>query len=201
MNSAPSQNNPFSTRYTRPDAMAFEFDQHENEGTLIARLREFGWWGQIVGPHGSGKSTLLATLVPALEAAGREVQFIALHEGDRRLPLTPSQWQALSSESQLVVDGYEQLGRIARWRVKRHCRRCGCGLLVTSHRDVGLPTLWTMNPRLELTVAIVRRLLPPGDIHIDDRDVEAVWRVHAGNLRETLFRLYDLYEQRRSGGG
>jgi hypothetical protein len=201
MNSESTSGNPFSTRYTRPGALGFHFDEGENEGTLVARLRRSGWWGQIVGPHGSGKSTLLATLRPALEAADRDVRFVSLRQGDRHLPLTGRDWRAFSNDTQLVVDGYEQLRWLARWDVERRCRRRQCGLLVTSHRDLGLPALWTMNARLELALALVRRLLPPGDAVIDVCDVEIAWRSQNGNLRELLFSLYDLYEQRRTSGG
>ncbi|HVA46379.1 MAG TPA: hypothetical protein VNH11_08400 [Pirellulales bacterium] len=193
-------NNPFSTRRTRPGAIAFRFEDGEEAGTVVERLRSNEWWGQIVGPHGSGKSTLLATLLPALEAAGRRVQLIALHEGERRLPLVKDAWRGLSASTQIIVDGYEQLGPFARWSLTRRCRRCGCGLLVTTHRDLGLPTIWTMNPRLELAKDLVRDLLPPGDETIADRDIESAWHARHGNLREALFDLYDLFEQRQPEG-
>lgn len=201
--------NPFSTRSVRPGALPFLFDHGEDAGDIVERLRQQNWFGQIVGPHGSGKSTLLATLRPALEAAGREMRLVQLQQSEGRIrntigkliagqhsPLKKLAWHRFSASTQLIIDGYEQLGPLARWRVVRRCRRRRCGLLVTSHRDSGLPTIYTMQPRLELALALVRRLLPTADV-ICQSDIEAAWRAQHGNLRELLFSLYDLFEQRR----
>lgn len=106
-------------------------------------------------------------------------------------------WRQLSAATQLIIDGYEQLGPLARWLVLRRCRKRGCGLLVTCHHDSGLPTIYSTQPRLELAQMLVQRLLPAADV-IGPADVEAAWQVHGGNLRELLFSLYDLFEQRRS---
>ncbi|HVX09644.1 MAG TPA: hypothetical protein VHC22_00445 [Pirellulales bacterium] len=199
MNASPPAGNPFSTRRTRPGAMRFRFDHGEDETTVVERLRALDWWAQIVGPHGSGKSTLVAALRPALAAAGRDVRLVGLHQGDRRLPISVEEWRRFTPATQLIVDGYEQLGPFARWRVARRCRRQGCGLLVTTHTDLGFTTLFTTDPCLDLAVALVRQLLPPGDDTIGDTDIEAAWRANGGNLREMLFALYDLFEQRRAG--
>ena len=199
MNDSRPASNPFSTRHTRPGAIRFHFDDSEDETTVVERLASLGWWGQIVGPHGSGKSTLVAALRSALETAGREVHLVHLHQGDRQLPITSPAWLDFTSATQLVVDGYEQLGPFARWQVSRRCRRRGCGLLVTTHRDLGLPTLYTTRPGLNVAVALVRQLLPPGESIIGAGDIESAWRARNGNLREMLFDLYDLFEQRRPG--
>jgi hypothetical protein len=127
------------------------------------------------------------------------VRLVGLHQGDRRLPISADEWRQFTPATQLIVDGYEQLGAFARWQVARRCRRQGCGLLVTTHADVGLATLFTTNPCLELAVALVRQLLPHGDDTIAEADIEAAWCANGGNLREMLFALYDLFEQRRSG--
>ena len=192
--------NPFATRHTRPGALKFRFPPGEDEATIVERLRSQQWSGQMIGPHGSGKSTLLTALVPALEAAGRHVRCHALHQGERRFALPRDDWKNFTSTTQLVIDGYEQLGRLVRWSVERRCRRRSCGLLVTTHRDLGLPTVFTMNPRLELAIDLVRQLVPAGDDTICLSDIEAAWRRRGGNVREMLFDLYDLFEQRRQSG-
>jgi hypothetical protein len=181
--------------------MRFHFPAGQEESTLVERLRVNHWRGQIVGPHGTGKSTLLAALVPALEAAGRRVRFVTLHEGDRRLSFSRADWNQLSDRCVLILDGYEQLGRLARWSVDLRCRRRGCGLLITTHRDLGLPLLFTTNSRLALAIELARELLPPGEQTIQDADIEAAWRERGGNLREMLFDLYDLFELRRTTTG
>ncbi|HEX7448215.1 MAG TPA: hypothetical protein VF306_11750 [Pirellulales bacterium] len=187
--------NPFATRYVRPGALTYHFAAGESAEQLVERLATHGWLGQIVGPHGSGKSTLLATLLPALSAAGRRTRAVTLRQGDRVLPCI-EQFETLGTDGQLLVDGYEQLGRLARWRLRRRCRRQGCGLLVTSHQDVGLPTIAQVAPSLEVLRHVVGRLLPDGDQTLNDDDLAAVWRRYGGNLREALFGLYDLYELR-----
>jgi hypothetical protein len=191
------QSNPFSTRAVRPGAIPFVFAAGESAGWLVDRLRTSGWWGQIVGSHGSGKSTLLASLIPALEAAGRGVHLVTLHDGQRRLPTGLDALERGNPSLQLVIDGYEQLSRWSRWKIKRFCRRQKCGLLVTSHADVGLPELFVVQPRLETARRIAEHLLPPGSQSIGPDDVARSFERHGGDLRETLFDLYDLYEARR----
>ena len=66
MPALPTSDNPFSTRRISPGAIPYVLPPGENAYALVDRLRQAGWWGEIVGPHGSGKSTLLATLADAL---------------------------------------------------------------------------------------------------------------------------------------
>jgi len=165
---------------------------------LIDRLAQNNWWGAIIGPHGSGKSTLLATLLPVLEQAGRRPLLIALHDGQTQLPpgWLPSD---TAPETIIVVDGYEQLSLFSRWRLTRCCRRRGLGLLATAHGSVGLPQLVSTQADLKIAQRVVERLVSPLDGTITPSDVAECLPRHAGNLREMLFQLYDLYERRRRG--
>lgn len=187
--------NPFSTSRVRPGAIAYLFPRGENADSLVDRLRANGWWGQIVGPHGSGKSALLATLVPAVECAGRKPLLIELHDGARRLPVDVSHMPGLTQDSLVIVDGYEQLSYWSRWRLKRFCRRRGIGLVVTSHATVGLPTLLVTSTSIELARRLVDQLLGDERSRIADDEVQRRFAAHEGNLREMLFDLYDRYEQ------
>ncbi|MBI3466953.1 MAG: hypothetical protein HY000_28395 [Planctomycetes bacterium] len=180
---------------------------------MISRLRASGWRGQITGPHGSGKSTLLAALVPALREAGRRVELITLHDGQRRLPLDLVSTPELDAAAMIVVDGYEQLSRWSRLRLRRLCTRRGWGLLVTAHADVGLPQLFQTKVTDQLAAQIIRRLQQPASAGGSLRDalsasaatadcitydeITAILARNGGNMRETLFTLYDLYELRR----
>ncbi len=216
--------NPFATRYTRPDAGEYLFPTDANADCLVVRLCQFGWWGQITGPHGSGKSTLVQTLLPRLEAAGRSVQFylfqptpprhgraipsrIAVAEplagGSRSQSLadlrraSTTDW---NSRTQIVVDGYEQLSWLRRTWLKRRCRRRQAGLLVTAHGDLGLPPLWQTGISMELARRVVARLLNEHAADwLDDDQVQRLLARHGGNLREVLFQLYDLFEQHQRG--
>jgi hypothetical protein len=186
--------NPFSTRFIRPGAIPFVFPDSLSAQSLVEQLGASGWCGQIIGPHGSGKSTLLATLIPALEAAGRQVQHIALHQGEHRLPRMNR--STLTADTQLVIDGYEQLSWWARRRVKSLCQRQGAGLLVTAHSDMGLPTLYQMHPSQKLAQTIVEKIVPADSTRLNTDDITRAFEATGGNLRETLFRLYDVYQER-----
>jgi len=191
--------NPFATRRVRPGALPYLFPAGEGVAGVVQRLRANGWWGQVVGPHGSGKSTLLAALLAELCRAGRVPLLAALHDGQRRLP--PGAGAALGAlrpgAAIAVIDGYEQLSRWSRFWLKHACRRRGCGLLVTAHRPAGLPELLRTGVTPETAWRVVDHLLPGPKGSITAAGVAARLVDRAGNLREVLFELYDLYERDR----
>ncbi|MHB1034960.1 MAG: P-loop NTPase family protein [Pirellulales bacterium] len=189
--------NPFATRWIRPGALPYLFPSGETVENLVHRLREQGWWGEIVGPHGAGKSTLLATLLPRLSEAGRRPWLVELHDGQRRLPVALSRTASPDPATLLVVDGYEKLGRWSRFRVKQACRRLGWGLLATAHDSVGLPELCRVTPQVETARRVVERLLAGNLAIVTPEDVARSFADRAGNLREVLFDLYDLFDRRR----
>jgi len=183
--------NPFATRFIRPGAIEYLYSADQSSEALIEQLRAQNWQGQIIGPHGSGKSTLVAALAAELVAAGRKVV--------QTKGLEPRATnEVLDSNTQVIVDGFEQLSWWARRTVKQHCRRRGAGLLVTAHTDVGLPTLIRTEPTLELASAIVNRLLPAGDVPIEPDDIARAYESAGGNIREMLFGLYDVYQVRHA---
>jgi hypothetical protein len=190
--------NPFSTRHIRPGAVDYFFPPDQSAQALVEQLRAANWIGQIVGPHGSGKSTLLAALVPALEAAGRVVvQEQIRGQGPGARSQESGSAGHLDSNTQLVIDGFEQLSWWRRRRIESDCRQSRAGLLITAHKDLGLPTLYRTEPTLELAQQVARRLLGDSDATISADDVAAAWDAAQGNLRETLFKLYDVYQARR----
>lgn len=194
MDSSPALvENPFATRRTRPGRLPFLFPSGTSADALVSRLREHAWWGEVLGPHGSGKSTLLATLRPLLVEAGRELVNVELHNGERRLPSDVWHKVHWTARVQLVIDGYEQLNRWQRWRIKRRCRIAGCGLLVTAHATVGLPLLYQIRPDIDQALRVVDSLTNA----VSATDVETCFRASRGDLREMLFALYDRFEQRR----
>ncbi len=189
-------NNPFATRWVRPSAIEYFFPDGQSDESLVERLEENGWWGQIIGPHGSGKSSLLAALIPVIESAGRRPLVIALHDSERRLPhdFVLESW---TSATQIVIDGYEQLSHRSRFALKRRCRRAGCGLLVTAHASVGLKELIHLKPGLNIATRLVETLMGPEDPLITAGDVAASYHARGANVREMLFDFYNLYERRR----
>jgi len=214
--SDPSADNPFSTRYTRPGAIPFRFPPGSDADKLVEQLRCQGWRGAIVGPHGSGKSSLLAALIPAIRRAGKEVLLVELHDGQRRLPVDLEKGSGVfvcqaDSAAQVgsqtktpdpfsgvvIVDGYEQLSWWNRLRLRGVARRRRFGLLVTSHAPTSLPLLFRTATSLELAQAIVRSLLAGRPELVSPEQLAQRFELRQGDLRELLFDLYDLYEQRR----
>jgi energy-coupling factor transporter ATP-binding protein EcfA2 len=195
-NAFPAEN-PFCTRRIKPGALDFLFPPDETLQTILDRVRANGGWGEIVGPHGSGKSTLLAALIPAIQASGRRTQLIELHDGERRLPVNLRRIAETGDSLVLLVDGYEQLSRLSRFWLKRHCRRCGWGLIVTSHRPVGFPRLFDAAVTPKLAVRVVETLLQPTGRTLSPSEIESRFARHEGNLRELLFELYDWFEHCR----
>jgi len=188
--------NPFATSRTRPGAVPFVFSGGVGAEQLVERLQGNGWWGQIIGPHGSGKSALLATLRPAIERAGRHVSVIELHDGQRRLPADASPALDVETPGVLIIDGYEQLGWLGRWSIGRQCRRRGIGLLVTAHTSVGLPELFETKVTTCLARKVVEQILGGVASRVTDEEIAERLARHDGDLRETLFDLYDLHERR-----
>jgi hypothetical protein len=190
--------NPFATRFIKPGAVSYFFVDGESVESLVKRLCDQQWNGQIVGPHGSGKSTLLAALAPAVDAAGRKVvrKRVQAPKGYPGFGVQELEADLLQPGTQVIVDGFGELAWLARKKVKDACRRAGAGLLVTAHRDVGLPTLYSTQPSLELARAVVARLAPEGDATVTDDDVALAFTEAKGNVREMLFALFDVYRAR-----
>jgi len=188
--------NPFATRFIRPGAMPFLFLDGDSAEAILSRLKQQNWWGQILGQHGSGKSTLLATLGPLFKAAGRNVVALKVGPGERRLPQIDR--KTVSPATQIVIDGYEQLSCWSKWKVRRLARSAGAGLLVTAHQDVGLPTLYETNPSEAVALAVAARLLAEENMQFPPSEITGAYQAAKGNVRETLFKLYDVYQMRNT---
>jgi energy-coupling factor transporter ATP-binding protein EcfA2 len=201
--------NPFATRFTRPgciesrDATGGAIDV----GEVRERLRGLGGTAAIVGPHGSGKSTLLVHLAATMEASGEVVSRVRL----RSLSDVPAVWAAIrhsAAGGTACIDSWESIGPVARGLLRVAARASGCGLLVTSHHGAGMPELIRCGTSESLLRSIVRALPGHASWHgtlIFEADIEAAFASHGGNLRESLYELYDRFEARagsiRVGGG
>lgn len=188
--------NPFATCWTNPQAMQYLAADRATPADLVRRLRDNGWRGQIVGPHGAGKSTLLAALCQVVQIGDRKWVQVNLHR--RR---TKEGWRAfrstrLDKQTLLVVDGFEQLGILARKRISWQCQRRGAGLLVTAHQSVGLPMLVELQPCPTLALHVFRYLTRGVDTPVTEGDVLHAFNACNGNIREMLMNLYDLHERR-----
>ncbi len=193
----PSAENPFSTRHIRPGATPFFFPPGQSAEGLVELLGKYGWRGEIVGSHGSGKSSLVSALIPAIRTVGRTTLLVELHDGQRRLPVDLRRAPDLGSDAVVIVDGYEQLSFWSRTMLKSFCRRRGLGLLVTSHEPAGFPPLFRTATSLALAELVVQFLLRGQPPLVDSGELARRFERHRGDLRELLFDLYDVYEERR----
>jgi hypothetical protein len=119
-----------------------------------------------------------------------------LRDGQRTMPRG---WAADARSQQanlILVDGYEQLAYWQRLLFRATCRLHGWGLLVTAHSDVGFPTLYQTTASLAVTVRVVDALLKPEVGRLAPEQVAAAYHAAGGDVRETLFRLYDVWEAR-----
>jgi len=196
--------NPFATYWTRPGAIPFHFPAGISVEQLIARLATLNWRAAIIGPHGSGKSTLLETLKPLLTEAGHRVAAITLRDGQRSLPsdylgalATQAKRQQKPQQTLAIVDGYEQLSWLQRWRLMRLCRRVNIGLLVTAHAATRLPALIELAPDRALVTQLAGDLCGGVSNCITPEIVAASHACHGSNVREIFFDLYDRYERSR----
>jgi hypothetical protein len=191
--------NPFTGTRLSPEWRPFLFSEGDSAAATVSKFAEMGWRGQIVGGHGTGKSTLVHSLVPAIEARSRRVKLVTFHDGAPRSirPLLAD----LDERTVLVIDGFEQLSGWNRWRVRSACRAKRAGLLVTTHQDLGLPLLASTSVDLATARQVFDRLTEGYEQRVTHEDLERQLVLHGGNLREALFALYDLFEERAAGGG
>lgn len=188
--------NPFASRNLRPGAVPYFSEDPALVDALADRFDATRGAAQIIGPHGSGKSTLLAALVAGLRQRGWRVSLCELRAGQRRLPA--GTWSSLvpGNRTLLVVDGFEQLGRLTRLWVRVRCRWRGARLLVTAHSDVGMQTLFRTTPSLAAAQAVAVRLQQWAPALVTPDDVAVAYERCGGDVRETMFALYDVYESR-----
>lgn len=189
--------NPFATKFIRPGAVEFQFPPEANLQQTLSCLENHQWCGQILGDHGSGKSTLVATLAPACRTRGKRVLQTTLTAGERRLPSTIDVSQ-LDSTSLVVIDGFEQLSWSRRQWLKQQVKARSAGLLVTTHSDLGLPTILTTSPSWDIFRQITAQLLHRGSLTFSDDEIRLAYEQSGANARDALFRLYDLYELKRA---
>ncbi len=161
------------------------------------RLAAAGGCGAIVGPKGSGKTTLIGEL--ACRANGAAVRIVlgsvipsAWCEVQRQLP------RSVAANHTVFVDGFEQLGGIARRRLLRTVRAAGA-LIVTAHGPVELPTVFRCRTDLPLLRELVRELAPADSPQLEPH-LSGLFHRHGGNLRECFRELYDLYAGRTDSG-
>jgi adenylate kinase family enzyme len=195
-----SKPNPFSTRFVRPGAIAFQCHDGHSLTTLIDEFLN-RWHGRasIIGPHGSGKSTLVAGLAELL-AQRFEVFAYRFSTTDRNFASIWRSYRQWGPQCVVMVDGYEQLPIWSQWRLAVTVRSTQAKLLITAHRrTLWLPVLWRTEIDEEVAIRIRDQLLTSHPELLTTADVEEAWRearkAFPSDLRETLMSMYDWAEE------
>ena len=141
------------------------------------------------------KSTLLRQLTRHFTKIGQPIIEVRLTNGSRRLPFPIRHLVGMEPEKILIIDGFEQLAFWKRQLIKTIARIRGTGLLITTHKDQGLATMAKTFSNLTTLKAIIERLDCDRRLgNISDNDLCKLLDTFDGNVREVLFRLYDLVE-------
>lgn len=187
--------NPFATRHTRPGRLV----PRDAGGTpldlaaLLTRARSLGS-AAIEGPHGVGKTNLLTTLAGLLDESDLLAGLVrprAMRDGAAVLRAV----LRARPGTTLCIDSWDTIGAAWAVAVRAAAWLCRVGLIVTSHRATGMPTV----ARCGTTPALLARLvseLPGHGGRIDACDVEQAFAAHGGDIREALYDLYDRFERR-----
>jgi len=190
--------NPFSTRFTQPGRIEPRDDTGRlvDVAALLDRLSVLGGTAVILGPHGSGKSTLLSHLAAAIERQGGKIWRIRLHTWRD----VPSVWQAIwraGPGDTVCIDSWECTGPLAGGLLRLMARGAGRCLLVTAHHESGFPVLLQCRTSATLLRSIVAGL-PDCEVWLGrlvlEADIDRAFTRHSGNLRESLYELYDRFE-------
>ena len=146
----------------------------------------------LLGPEGSGKTTLLEDLEPYLQAVGFEPHWLSLQEDagrkERRRAL--ARMKHYLETDICLLDGGEVLSWW-QWRsVLGLSRRQGFRLIVTLHRERGLPVLRKHETSWELARELVARLA--GDRHSPalEETARRACEETGGNVREVFRACY-----------
>ena len=184
-----ARDNPFAAQ--RLEAIPYRLGATGWE-ELTGRLHDLRFRAALVGLHGRGKTTLLDELARALQT-GFRIRAIRLQEGDRWLSRKQraTLLRNLAGQDLLLVDGAEQLSRLAWLEIRVRSRAAG-GLVITSHRPGLLPTLHECRTSPELLAGIVTELAGPEAAGRLPSPEKLLVR-HGGNVRDALRELYDLY--------
>jgi energy-coupling factor transporter ATP-binding protein EcfA2 len=187
--------NPLSS--TALSRLSYHFDEGD-EHDVIRRLEAQRWRGALVGPEGSGKSTLLGCLEKLLCSRGFTTVKVILRSGGCRLHLPAVASAALRAAfgageiKILVIDGAEQMNGLFWMIVSRLVPR----ILITSHREGLLPTLYRCGTDERLLAFLLTELLGEMTDPVRERAVE-LFRLHRGNIRAVLWNLYDMMPDMR----
>ncbi|MCO8120924.1 ATP-binding protein [Stieleria sp. TO1_6] len=211
--------NPFSTKCVAPSQVVYRFT-HGASGTsphtvdshleaVLAQLRT-AKRGLILGPHGTGKSTLLHTFLPKLQRSYPKVAFHQLCN-DPNIPLRKrigermrasrrirADLKQLPPQGLIMIDGWEQLSHLSRWRIAKSASSNKLTILATAHHRIpGWTTVHETCPSEKLIRSLAGDLLHDSPYEIRklvDNQLKNRPVTPKTNVRDLWFELYDMVE-------
>ena len=196
--------NPFSTRFIQPGAISYKC----YDGTVTELADRFiklpSKRGSIIGPHGSGKSTLVASLESRFTAILPDskihpFRFSTDSSASRSLK-SVREWTPFSI---VILDGYEQLRFWSRFTIERIARARSISILATAHRPIrSFETIWETSVNESSSKWVVEQLLQQAGVPRSANELlqSEAWSrsraKHGQNLRESLFDMYDWWQNR-----
>lgn len=191
--------NPFSSHLVEPARGGYIFTGGAGLDGVLTQLRRAGWRGELIGPCGAGKSTLLTDIQHALEGNGRAVVRWQCSDVQRHLPRGwLSRWREAGV---IMVDGAERLNRLELIALGMVTRQRRQGLVITTHRRVGVGTAIWVRPNPKALAQKIAMLLAgqdgsaPDSINSLENQLRKRLAHCKGNAREVLFDLYAEFER------
>ena len=185
--------NPFASEHVRPGMVDFD-DDSRNEDVVQSLFDDFErarFRGQILGRHGAGKTTLLVHLAHEAVRRGHPVELWHRRTRER---LTPD--DGPPKRVIYAIDSFDRRWPWTQLRTRSGRRLTRGGLLVTTHRRIGLPTLHTRNVTPKQAIRIARQLLGDRVMELPSESAMAAMLETAhGNFRIVLRQLYDGWER------
>jgi hypothetical protein len=182
--------NPFSA--DRIDHIPYKPIDTSLENILL-KLEQMNYRAAIIGPEGSGKTTLLENLKNQLSKFGFNINSVFLNDTN---PFTTKKRKELLALLQpdtiVLMDGADQLSRLAWHRLKTNILQSAHGLIITSHKPNLLPTLLACSTSPQLFTELAASLWPD-DRPVDHALLRNIFNQHDGNIRLAFRHLYDYY--------
>jgi DNA replication protein DnaC len=187
-----AKDNPFSTEQISKIKYYLSETELEN---LIKRLKELNFYAALVGDHGSGKTTLLESIVIKLIELNYKPKLLRLNTEKPSFPKSFLREfsKSLKKTDIVILDGAEQLNFLS-WQYFKYKVKNADGLIITTHKEGRLPTLYRCQTSYKILDKILLELLG-----IQAKDLEKnsqkLFDKHQGNIRNVLREYYDIYAQ------